>query len=262
MTGDIKTTKTVLTNEHHTPPEIGSSLAVQPHGSILDHEGAPPCNTAPHNCILDNADTRVLRMGVDSLYLSYPGTLSKQWDYMLDSLKTAARSPDPLEQATAQVETCDHIFQVMDRGKGKYAYVMKDNHYNISLSSSASTSLPMAYVQLSSELLTFSNLDDVEDPLRYIMNTLGLVREEPNISRVDLCVDFTSPVSFEDIPLLAWVTRAHEKNRYSQHNKFTGWTIGSGGVMSARLYDKTQEIKKERQRLSSSLMERGRMERH
>ena len=38
--------------------------------------GAPPSNTAPANYINDETGLQILRFGVDSLYLSYPGTLN------------------------------------------------------------------------------------------------------------------------------------------------------------------------------------------
>ncbi len=42
----------------------------------------------------------------------------------------------------------------------------------------------------------------------------------------------------------AWVTRSRSINAYSVDNQFSGWSIGLGGVISARLYDKTLEIQK------------------
>ncbi len=59
-------------------------------------EGAPPSNTAPYNC---NDYFKALRWGVDSLYLSYPGELSKEVDAQLQALKELAKSNDPAEVA-------------------------------------------------------------------------------------------------------------------------------------------------------------------
>lgn len=36
----------------------------------------------------------------------------------------------------------------------------------------------------------------------------------------------------------AWVTRAHDVDRYAEKGIFTGWVVGKGGVISARLYHK------------------------
>ena len=38
----------------------------------------------------------------------------------------------------------------------------------------------------------------------------------------------------------AWVTRAVEIHSYAKDQQFTGWTVGMGGVVAARLYDKTK----------------------
>ena len=46
-------------------------------------EGAPPSNTAPDNCNGGEGFFKALRWGVDSLYLSYPGELSKERDAQL-----------------------------------------------------------------------------------------------------------------------------------------------------------------------------------
>ena len=42
----------------------------------------------------------------------------------------------------------------------------------------------------------------------------------------------------------AWVTRAASINSYSVEGRFSGWAIGLGGIMAARLYDKVLEIRK------------------
>ncbi|MFZ2170991.1 MAG: hypothetical protein WAW61_15310, partial [Methylococcaceae bacterium] len=64
------------------------------------------------------------------------------------------------------------------------------------------------------------------------------------ISRVDLFVDFTSPVKMNSWDQSAWVTRAHNIASYSLRRHFSGWSIGMGGVMGARLYNKTLELEK------------------
>lgn len=67
--------------------------------------GAPPSNTAPANYISDPKDIlQVLRFGVDSLYLSYPGTLATGWDQRLKGLKLAAKANDRKDESTAQIK--------------------------------------------------------------------------------------------------------------------------------------------------------------
>lgn len=48
----------------------------------------------------------------------------------------------------------------------------------------------------------------------------------------------------ESVGRHAWVTRARDLAQYCQDQVFTGWLIGAGGVMMARLYQKQIEIQK------------------
>lgn len=204
--------------------------------------GAPPSNTAPANYIQSGSDPKILRYGVDSLYLSYPGSLSTDWAQRLDGLKLAAQSQNDSEEALAQVRIGEHLFEVLGRGRGKYMYVLVDNCFQIALSSTKSKSLPLAYVQISSEYLTALGVIQAESNLRYIINSLGLVSGPPTISRVDLFADFLSDVDMTGWPAGAWVTRAHKVDNHHIRRQFTGWSIGMGGPMGARLYNKTLEL--------------------
>ncbi|MEJ1388073.1 MAG: replication initiation factor [Candidatus Sedimenticola sp. (ex Thyasira tokunagai)] len=104
--------------------------------------------------------------------------------------------------------------------------------------------IPLAYVQLASEALTFEGPESVETDLREVVSSLGLISGGARVSRVDLCVDFTTATDIESIPEKSWVTRARTFNRYSVQRRFSGITIGLGGDISARLYDKTLELEK------------------
>jgi hypothetical protein len=211
--------------------------------------GAPLSNTAPANCILtnekqDKLDFSLLRYGIDSLYLSYPGRLASNWEQRLEGLKRAAQSTELGERSNAQVKIGEHLFEVKDKGKGRFAYVLVDNCFHIQLSSGQSTVLPLAYVQLSSELLTAMSVREAEEKLRFIINSFGLVEGPAQISRVDLFVDFVSPLAMDSWKPDAWVTRAHKVWSHYEKRQFSGWSIGLGGVLGSRLYDKTLELLK------------------
>lgn len=68
--------------------------------------------------------------------------------------------------------------------------------------------------------------------------------DETIISRVDLFVDFLADKDFAEIDIKDWITKAENIHRYWSSEIFTGWTIGQGGNISARLYNKTEELKK------------------
>jgi hypothetical protein len=217
---------------------------IGPAGGNLS-EGAPPSNTAPPNYRRPPSNgIRILRCAVDSLYLSYPGDLSQDRERQLLELKLCARSDDDHEIAKAQLAIGEHLFEVSDRGQGRFPYVLADNCYRIQVSSPESHSLPLAYAQIRSETLTALSLHEAEYGLRYIVNTLGLVNKEANISRVDLCVDFCSDMDMDSWSPEAWITRAHKITQHHIQRQFSGWSIGLGGDMGARLYDKTLELEK------------------
>jgi hypothetical protein len=206
-------------------------------------QGTPPCNTVPGN--YNPTTFKALRFGVDSLYVSYPGVLSEEWDRKLVTLKELAQSANEAEQALAQVVIGEHLFEVRDKGRGRFAYVLVDNCYQLQASNKNSKTLPLVYVQISSEYLANVGVEQAERSLRYIVNTLGLVNEPANISRVDLFVDFTADLRMDSFdPLQDWVTRTHSIDLHYRYGEFSGWSFGMGGNIAARLYNKCLEIEK------------------
>ena len=201
--------------------------------------GASPSNTAPHN---SNFIYQPLRWGIDSLYLSYPGQLSDFYASELKALKAVAQGPD-FEAAKAQIQLGDHIFEVKDKSSGLFAFTLVDDAFMIRLASSKSKKLPMAYVQVSSRLLSHKKPSEIENEIRTILRLLGDV-EAPKVSRVDPFLDFASDVDMEGWKRDAWVTRAQAIAQYAEDRDFTGWTIGVGSALSARLYQKVIESKK------------------
>jgi hypothetical protein len=69
------------------------------------------------------------------------------------------------------------------------------------------------------------------------------------VSRVDICVD-TDLVNFRQIDTKGVITRARKKEdcfvsgEYTNGRKFSGFRVGIGGPLLARIYNKTIEIKK------------------
>lgn len=214
----------------------------RPNGGNAD-KGTSPCNTVPDNY---NPETfKSLRYGVDSLYVSYPGLIAEDWDKKLTELKAQAQSEDESRQALAQVVIGNHIFEVKDKGKGRFSYVLVDNCFYLQASNGRSEALPLAYVQISSEYLAHVGVEQAEQSLQFIVNTLGLVNEPANISRVDLFVDFCAELPMDAFnPLESWVTRTQSVDMHYRYNRFSGWSFGMGGEIGARLYDKTLEVQK------------------
>jgi hypothetical protein len=216
--------------------------------------GAPPSNTAPANYI--DGSTRIFRAGIDSLYLSWSGTLSQEYDELLTDLKAKAQSPEPKEQCQATLQLFDHRFEVSDKGKGRFPFVLRDNWYHIQLSRTHSSSMPMAVAQISSEVLSKSGYLESVKRLEYLISQLGEVGQQ-KISRIDVCVDFYTEHDLESIPRKSWVTHALGFAAHYIGPQFSGYSFGMGGQLSARLYDKYLEIKKSNKTFFYELWKEG-----
>ena len=187
---------------------------------------------------------KVVHKGIDSLYMSFWGPMKAGLLDELEQKKLLAKSEDPREQALAVKIIGEHNFEVMDRGRGKYSYVMVDNWFHIQISSSQRMIMPTIYVQISSELLNCLGFDHSMNELRAVVNNLLSDIDREEVSRPDLFVDFVSDMDFEQVKRKSWVTWAEQIHEYWTGADFTGWTVGRGGAISARLYDKTVEIVK------------------
>jgi hypothetical protein len=206
--------------------------------------GAAPSNTAPANST--GRLSRILRVGIDSLYVSFQGTLQRDWDARLKARKGFAKSDIESERLQAQMDIGGHRFEVLDRGRGRAAYVLADNWFTISLAASTATSVPVAYVKISNEALVLEGLTRVLQALLVVLNSIAVIESGPHISRIDVCADF---IPFLDLRLFDcehWVTRAQDFAKRFNQREFSGWSIGLGGVVSARLYNKTLELRKSR----------------
>ncbi|PHR51577.1 hypothetical protein [Cycloclasticus sp.] len=208
-------------------------------------KGAPPSNTAPTNCKQPPSNfIKILRSGVDSLYLSYSGALFDEQNAVLSALKKTAQSPFEIDHASAMYRHQNHLFKVSDKGAGRHPYVLSDNAYRIQLASPTAKRIPLAYAQVKSDWLAHKGVQNSFDNLTSIIEILGTIDDSPKVSRSDHFVDFTCNFAFEKLLRMAWVCRARQFCDYWNGQTFTGFSFGLGGDISARLYNKTEEIKK------------------
>ncbi len=196
-----------------------------------------------------------LYKGIDSLYVSFKGTLKERIREQLEEKKGQAQSENEKDQARAAIHVDDHSFKVKDKGKGQYAYVLIDAWYHIQISPTKKMIIPPVYVQLASELLTVRGVHAAMDKLRRTVGSLLVMIVEETISRVDLCVDFVTDVELKSFNKSAWVTRSRTSQDHWEGDIFTGSSFGLGGVVCVRLYDKTWEIKKSDKEYLKSIWE-------
>ncbi|MDO9101572.1 MAG: replication initiation factor [Candidatus Nitrotoga sp.] len=202
-------------------------------------KGSSPTNREPYNC--NNEYFKLLRFGVDSLYLSYQGDLFPEIQERLTKLKQLAQHPEINQQALAQFTIAGHVFEVKDKGPKLFPFVLVDGAFQIQLSRAAKK-LPMAYVKLSSRYLCSVTPQEAESHLRAILSEFGTLTDSAHVSRIDLCADFVSNENMESWKREAWVTRGKKKDAHAVEDDFTGWSIGLGGIMSFRLYNKLLEV--------------------
>ena len=127
------------------------------------------------------------------------------------------------------------------KGSSVFPFVIEDGAFRISLSR-VSKFTPMAYVKMSSRYLSSTTPKAAEEELRSILDKLGTLTASAHVSRIDLCADFVSHENMESWGRGAWVTRGKNIAAYAVDEKFTGWSIGLGGNIACRLYNKLLEI--------------------
>lgn len=200
--------------------------------------GAPPCITAPANCI------RSWRHGVDSLYLSFPGVIGPKLALWLQECKLKAQACNENVVALAGIRLGDHQFMVAPRGRGRFAFVLEDNWFSIQLSNTSAGALPLALVQVRSEYLTAVGPDEAVGTIVALVEGMGRVTGAPKLSRLDLFADFSTQLDIAAMPGSHWVKRSKKRAIHEECDQVTGISFGSGNELSARLYDKTREILK------------------
>ncbi len=233
--------------KHDAPDDARTDARAGAHrtdgGRRGDSEGTLPSNRVPSNSIPEKFT--VLLFGVDSLYLSFPGDLSEEWQSKLEHLKLLAQSESEKEQSHAQLKIGEHLFEVSDHGAKRFPYILADNCFFIKFSSSRAKSLPLATVQISSEYLHAVGEGAATANLCSIIGQFGGNVGVPIISRADVFLDFICTVDFDRLDQECWVTRANLLAKYYDRRipcPFTGWVVGQGGDLSSRLYEKTVEI--------------------
>ena len=102
--------------------------------------------------------------------------------------------------------------------------------------------MPLAFVQTRSTFLASVGPVQATDAARRVVDSLGVIEAEPTVSRIDLTADFTSSMAMDSWGRSAWITRAEHRHAHAMGDNFSGWSIGLGGPVAFRLYDKLLEI--------------------
>lgn len=200
------------------------------------------CNTASDKCKGEEKAFRVVWQGLDTIQFSFPGTLNSRVQAELEKRKKLAQSKSEEHQAHAQYEAGGMVFSVFDKGAREYPYLLDNARYFAKLSRSASKSLPLAFVQVKSAHLTSVGPVAALAELQEVLADLGTLEGGETVSRADPAVDFVAPFDFASIMREHWVTRARRPHAYWDGDEFSGWVLGEGGNVLARLYNKVLQI--------------------
>ncbi|MDG6778316.1 hypothetical protein QCB44_06335 [Thiomicrorhabdus sp. zzn3] len=157
--------------------QAGAGSALPKGCSRAFNKGALPCKTAPHTYNNGSIITP-LRQAIDSLYLTFRGKIFPEVDEQLNDLKLIAGNKTSLHSSKAVFRVLNHCFEVRPSGTKNFAYVLQDNWFYIKISSAKATTLPLASVQISSELLTHQPLEKILDDLQKTISTIGKITGE------------------------------------------------------------------------------------
>lgn len=212
--------------------------------SLADCEkGTQSSNTVPPTSI-NNTPTLLLRSSIDSLYVTYQGDLFPSMSERLSRLKRMAQSKLDSEESLAQITLGKHLFEVKGNGRHPFAYILQDAWYRIEISENGTKHTPLVHCKIASEILTTKSTDEIIADLHKVVESLGSIQGATNISRADLCVDFVTSYPISSIQNNEWVTKARDFASHISGREFSGFSIAPSALLSARLYNKTIELKK------------------
>ncbi|WP_417664781.1 hypothetical protein [Pseudidiomarina donghaiensis] len=208
--------------------------------NLTDVQGAPLCNTAP----LKYNGTQILRSGVDSLYLSFNGDVRSGLLSQLHDKKALAQAGGRSGKAFAALGLAGIPFKVHAKGQNMHPFVISNHHFRMRIAGAQAGKVPPLYIEISSELLSCCGYESSVQAAREFAELILNDADSGSISRIDLCVDFTSPIDWQSIDAKRWRCRSNHRALYLESEQLLGNVFGQSGDVSARLYDKTKEIVK------------------
>jgi hypothetical protein len=236
--------KIMLTNHDPLKSELKKLSGPAQQGlSALEFtpQGTKPSNTVPPTSI-NQSNTRILRTGVDGLYLSYQGEMHGDAAIRLSELKQLAQSDKGSDSVLAQFKVGEQLLEVLGHGRPPYTYVLVDGWFRLEVAKEGAMRLPMAYCKIASSLLTAMGHDSAVDALDNVISAIGSTESQPNVSRIDICADFITDQPLDQLAERGFVTKAHSFSRHTVARQFSGFSFSAGSPTSGRLYNKTLEM--------------------
>ena len=161
-----------------------------------------------------------------------------QRDEGKDSLKRGSATA----LSTFPIEIGDYTFNLSPTGEYVYAYVLNNGDLRMKVSLSSEGPHPNVYVEFKSLFILENGADRAAGLVRnFVSSNFGEIKEE-KVSRVEMYCDLAGAIIYKS-SIEEFVTRANRKATYYDNDKFTGFEFGKGHIR-AKIYNKTEEIKK------------------
>ncbi|GAA0190926.1 hypothetical protein GCM10008944_03760 [Cytobacillus oceanisediminis] len=176
-----------------------------------------------------------LASGIDALYFTAMCALPTP---LLEDLKSAQREARERSEPSRLLLGAES-FRVGERGRNRYRFMLQ--HSNGEILFTDSEKLPPIYVQPRARFIHAVGIDSA---MRWFMDLVESMVGEASwrVSRADLFMDSHGwELCAEDRS--RFVCRARDLRTWEVDSTLTGLGFGSGKTVSARIYDKTKEVR-------------------
>lgn len=202
----------------------------------------------PSNVKAFHSETpRILSSGIDSLTLALQVTWQNTRLFeLLGTLKEVAKESDTDEAGRLTIggDSADWLFVVKPHGKEGYEWMLESREMTMRIGHwRLPKQRPSVLADIRSKTLWLHGPNVAVKRLLTLIETMGGEVLAVKTSRLDLCADVLIPKRDWNEGLRNhFVTRAREVGTHVSGGKFTGITIGRGGLVRAKFYDKAYEI--------------------
>lgn len=154
-----------------------------------------------------------------------------------------------LTGAEQSISLGDMLLTVHRNGQKFYAYKLSCKDFSIAFADNEMKSNSPVFVRFMSSYIWSYGAQKALEHFMSWFECFGVKPIRNRLSRADICAD-TDQFSFIQNDVKGVITRAKSKTdhfvneEYTTGRKFSGFTIGRGNPLLARVYDKTLEIKK------------------
>jgi len=149
-----------------------------------------------------------------------------------------------------EVTISDLTLKVHRTGIPFYAYKLSCNDFSICfMDKEMKENAPVRVRLMSSYLWSYGYSEATARLVKWFTEAFHLSISGTRLSRLDICMD-TDEATFVECDIKGIVTKARGKKKhfvsdeFQEGRKFSGFTIGRGNPILARIYNKTMEIKK------------------